>query len=264
MNKTQYHYHILGITLLTSAFLICHQQTISADQLNDISTDQQEILSSELLEDNNTLQNNHPSDIAKNISQDLKNEADKGKSDIESYDPNQVTKLQEITKSGSNSLIAVIDTQFDTNHEIYKSQVKTMDDLVTKSKDQADQMIQNQKLQNAKWISTKVPLLIDYSHSEKGDATHGNHVSGILAGEKYEERLKSISPNAQLLLLKVPSKLNDPDFTKAYSKAIVDAVNLGVHVISMSLGKTADNYSNLDKKVEEALLYAKKRGVLLV
>ncbi len=92
------------------------------------------------------------------------------------------------------------------------------------------------------------------------EAFHGTFVAGIIAAERDNEiGINGIASNVQIMALKVVPNGDERD--KDVAKAIRYAVDNGARVINMSFGKQLSPYKNL---VDEAILYAEEKGVLLV
>lgn len=83
-------------------------------------------------------------------------------------------------------------------------------------------------------------------------AAHGNSVASIITGSE------GIASDAELLVVRV---LNDEGLGNSYhvSEGIVQAANLGVQIINMSLGLYQDS-----PLLRQAVAYAHERGILMV
>ncbi|MFC2104967.1 S8 family serine peptidase [Bacteroidota bacterium] len=92
------------------------------------------------------------------------------------------------------------------------------------------------------------------------EADHGTFVAGIIAAERNNEiGINGIADNVQIMALKaVP---NGDELDKDVAKAIRYAVDNGARIINMSFGKELSPQKHL---VDEAILYAQEKGVLLV
>lgn len=92
------------------------------------------------------------------------------------------------------------------------------------------------------------------------EADHGTFVSGIIAAERDNETgVNGIVENVKIMALKVVPNGDERD--KDVAKAIRYAVDNGAKVINMSFGKQLSPQKQL---VDEAILYAEEKGVLLV
>lgn len=92
------------------------------------------------------------------------------------------------------------------------------------------------------------------------DAGHGTHVAGIIAADRTNDvGIKGIAEH--VLIMPVRAVPNGDERDKDIANAIYYAVDNGAHIINMSFGKS---YSPGKKKVDKAVKYAKRKGVLLV
>lgn len=191
---------------------------------------------------------------------------------------NDLTKIQELqlkTDKGSGQIIAIIDGEFDPEHEVFKldHRLQEYPNLLTKEK--FSKIKEEQKISYGLWYNEKVIFTYDYSKETdeifvpKVSNVHGTHVAAIATGngEKATEnslRMEGIAANASILMMKVKSGGQKDAFAISYAKAIQDAVKLGATVINMSFGKEADSLSDLHPDVKTAIIAAKNKGVLLV
>ncbi len=92
------------------------------------------------------------------------------------------------------------------------------------------------------------------------EAFHGTFVAGIIAAERDNEiGINGIASDVQIMALKVVPNGDERD--KDIAKAIRYAVDNGAKIINMSFGKQLSPYKHL---VDEAMIYAEEKGVLLV
>lgn len=95
---------------------------------------------------------------------------------------------------------------------------------------------------------------------EGPDATHGTHVSGIIAAERGNDLgIDGVAQNVQIMSLRAVPNGDERD--KDIANAIRYAVDNGAQVVNMSFGKS---FSWNEKVVQDAICYAQKNGVLLV
>lgn len=95
---------------------------------------------------------------------------------------------------------------------------------------------------------------------EGPDAMHGTHVSGIIAGKRGNGvGIDGIAANAKIMVVRAVPNGDERD--KDVANAIRYAVDNGAKVINMSFGKY---YTPNQKAVDDAILYAKSKDVLLV
>lgn len=91
-------------------------------------------------------------------------------------------------------------------------------------------------------------------------AFHGTHVSGIIAAQRNNNLgIDGIADNVSIMTLRAVPDGDEHD--KDIALAIRYAVDNGAQIINMSFGKS---FSPEKKWVDEAVLYAKSKGVLLV
>ncbi|WP_448698174.1 S8 family serine peptidase [Mucilaginibacter sp. AW1-3] len=92
------------------------------------------------------------------------------------------------------------------------------------------------------------------------DATHGTHVSGIIAAVRHNGiGLDGIADDVKILAIRTVPDGDERD--KDVANAIRYAADHGAKVINMSFGK---DYSQDKKAVDEAVKYALKKDVLLI
>ncbi|HVU94695.1 MAG TPA: S8 family serine peptidase [Puia sp.] len=92
------------------------------------------------------------------------------------------------------------------------------------------------------------------------DATHGTHVSGIIAADRTNHLgILGVADNVRILAVRTVPDGDERD--KDVANAIRYAADHGARVINMSFGK---GYSQDKAAVDEAVRYAMKKDVLLV
>jgi subtilisin family serine protease len=92
------------------------------------------------------------------------------------------------------------------------------------------------------------------------DASHGTHVSGIIAGKRGNGiGLDGIADNVQIMSIRVVPDGDERD--KDVANGIRYAVDNGAKIINMSFGKA---WVKDKKVVDDAVKYAESKGVLLV
>ena len=92
------------------------------------------------------------------------------------------------------------------------------------------------------------------------DATHGTHVSGIIAAVRNNQKgIDGIANNVEIMPVRAVPDGDEHD--KDIANAIRYAVDNGAWVINMSFGKS---FSPEKKWVDDAVKYAESKGVLLV
>ena len=91
-------------------------------------------------------------------------------------------------------------------------------------------------------------------------AFHGTHVSGIIGGQRGNKKgIDGVADNVRIMTLRAVPDGDEHD--KDVALAIRYAVDNGAQVVNMSFGKS---FSPEKKWVDEAVEYAKSKGVLLV
>lgn len=98
------------------------------------------------------------------------------------------------------------------------------------------------------------------NHVKGPDADHGTHVAGIIAADRTNDLgIKGISDN--VIIMPVRAVPNGDERDKDIANAIRYAVDNGAQIINMSFGK---GYSPEKVVVDEAVMYAEQKGVLLI
>lgn len=170
---------------------------------------------------------------------------------------------------GEGMIVGIIDTGIDPAHKDF---VLTDDSKAALSKESVEAAIAENGLPG-KFHTAKVPYGYNYMDKNQevldlgpGASHHGMHVAGTVAANGDEENggIKGVSPEAQLLALKVFG--NDPNMGSTwgdiYIKAIDDAIILGADVINMSLGSTA-SFVDENNPEQQAIARAVENGVLM-
>ncbi len=92
------------------------------------------------------------------------------------------------------------------------------------------------------------------------EADHGTFVAGIIAAERNNNiGINGIATDAKIMALKVVPDGDERD--KDVAKAIRYAADNGARIINMSFGKELSPQKHL---VDEAVLYAEKKGILII
>lgn len=145
---------------------------------------------------------------------------------------------------GDSTVIAVIDNNFDLEHEYISTLPDGVEGRLTQEEIDylsiALSATTNQMPESSYYLNEKIPFRFDYSSgSLTGDAdkTHGTHVAGIAAGNgdsetdnKFEP--EGVAPNAQLALMS--TSLATHELMAAYD----DCAILGVDTVNASYGVT--------------------------
>lgn len=146
--------------------------------------------------------------------------------------------------SGKGQVVAVIDTEFNTGHDFFK----TVPQEPKYSKSDISNLISTQNLKasvnaNQVYVNEKIPFAYDYCN-ESYDvystyAVHGSHVAGIIGGKNGKaadgNTINGVAPDCQLILMKVTTKTGTIKETAVFD-ALEDAVKLGVSAVNCSIG----------------------------
>ena len=93
------------------------------------------------------------------------------------------------------------------------------------------------------------------------DELHGTHVAGIIAAVRNNSLgMDGVSSTAKIMCLRAVPNEGD-EYDKDVALSIRYAADNGAQIINMSFGK---DFSPHSEKVREAVVYAEKKGVLLV
>lgn len=93
---------------------------------------------------------------------------------------------------------------------------------------------------------------------------HGSHVAGIIAAAKNGIGIVGVNPNALIMPVKVMRDTNSKSkiaASESFAQGIIYAVNMGAHIINMSLGWPR---SLETKHLRDAVFYALSRNVVIV
>ncbi|MCH5188109.1 MAG: S8 family serine peptidase [Oscillospiraceae bacterium] len=152
--------------------------------------------------------------------------------------------MYDLGYDGRHQAIAILDTEFDVNHEFFAEGVK--EPKLTKG--DIDRLLKDGGLNiNASadqvYKSSKIPFAYDYGE-EKADTyslakVHGTHVAGVAAGKNGHHNgteFSGTAPEAQLVLMKVSDERGYlPDYVSL--KAFDDASKMGVCAVNYSIGR---------------------------
>ena len=171
-------------------------------------------------------------------------EEETGEKFDEKFKYNLFTGVEEAQKNGYTGkglVIAILDTGFQCDHEVFSSPVQN----ATLSKKDINK-ITTFKILNTivpRWgvnyYSQKIPYKWDYAEIDKTvenkNSDHGTHVAGIAAGKSGV--MTGVAPDAQLLLMKIfGDEKNSLAKEEVNLAALDDSVKLGADVVNMSLG----------------------------
>lgn len=167
-----------------------------------------------------------------------------------------------VSQGNKNTLIAVIDTGIDENHEDLKNNLWTNpgeSGSDAKGRNKATNGIDDDNngfiddVHGWNFVSNNNKL--DDNHG------HGTHIAGIIGAEASNKKgISGISPNVSLMVLKYfDPKVPNTDNLKNTISAIRYAVKMGAHIINYSGGGT--DYS---QEEHDAVELADKKGILFV
>lgn len=166
-----------------------------------------------------------------------------------------VPEAQSSGYTGKGVVIAVLDTGFQCDHEVFASSVA--EPRLSKSDINRITTFKALNTLVPRWgvnyYSEKIPYKWDYAEIDKTveneNSSHGTHVAGIAAGKS--DVMTGVAPDAQLLLMKVfGDEKNSLAKEEVNLAALDDSVKLGADVVNMSLGspcgQSHDNIFNAD------------------
>ena len=178
-----------------------------------------------------------------------------------------VPQAQSAGYTGKGTVIAILDTGFQCNHEAFSGNVENP---VLSKKD--INVITTFRVLNTivpRWgvnyYSQKIPYKWDYAEIDKtvdnSNSDHGTHVAGI-AGANAGEAI-GVAPDAQLLLMKVfGDEKNSVAKEEVNLAALDDSVKLGADVVNMSLGSPCGQ--NHDNPISAAVYKKLERSGITV
>ena len=167
-----------------------------------------------------------------------------------------------VSQGNKNTIIAVIDTGIDENHEDLKNNLWTNpgeSGTDAKGNDKASNGIDDD--QNGFIDDIHGWNFVSGNNKLTDNHGHGTHIAGIIGAEAGNNKgIIGISPNVSLMVLKYfDPKVPNTDNLKNTIASIRYAVKMGAHIINYSGGGT--DYSQDEF---EAVELAEKKGVLFV
>lgn len=158
--------------------------------------------------------------------------------------------LEETELTGSGTVTAILDTGFDTNHEIFtldaeNGKYKQDDFMYLISNLRA--CVSGEFAPTTLYISQKLLYAYDYVDNDTNvisdNCEHGTMVAGIIGGSTENISSASNAYNSQLLLMKCSSDSSKVADSTVILSAIEDSLILGADIINISYGseKMLDN-----------------------
>lgn len=170
---------------------------------------------------------------------------------------------------GEGTVIAVIDSGFDTTHPAFYISDEFKDSVKIKRED-VESLLNNKQIAPGQYINEKIPFAYNYEKrnnaiKEQKVESHGQHVAGTAAGNvvNMEEGVFSgIAPEAQFLAMRVfPDGGGTQD--TIYVKAMEDAVKLGADSMNLSLGSSAGSLRGISQALEDVVNKAADMGIVI-
>lgn len=146
---------------------------------------------------------------------------------------------------GQGMVVAVLDSGLDYHHNAFLSDVPVA--TITKEKvanvldkTVANSLYKEELTVDDVYLSRKVPFAYDYADNDAdvlpAESDHGTHVSGIIVGDDEVSGFQGVTPDAQLVFMKVFADEQEKAQSDVIINALEDCVLLGVDVINESLG----------------------------
>ncbi len=165
---------------------------------------------------------------------------------------------------GQNTLIAVIDSEFDVLHEAFSAQPE----ILKYSRDNEKNIFNAVNFSTGKnckfedvFKSSKIIYAYDYAESDtdtRGNHSHGTAAAALIGGNDSESLFKGVAYNSQLAFMKVCNNDGLAHADKILA-ALDDCAKLGTDIINMSLG--SETISDIFKTPFEKL---RKTGTVII
>ena len=153
---------------------------------------------------------------------------------LSSNDIITVPKTWKAGYKGTGTVVAIIDSGLDLNHEVLR--ISDPSKAKFKNKEAIEAAKKAAGIDYGKWYSDKVVYAYDYFDGtdkikEAERTSHGMHVTGIAAGNPDKEapngeKVYGVAPEAQVMFMRVFSDRQKTTSSALYVKAIDDAVAL--------------------------------------
>ena len=169
---------------------------------------------------------------------------------------------------GRGRVLAIIDSNMDPTHSAFylspgvRPRLAKLDinNFLNGGKLSIKDKSAEKKLYEDIYRSEKIPFGWNYNtnnkdlNPEKEEAAHGQHVSGTVAGNKFNidgKTWRGVAPEAQLLMMNVMKKGSTS--SNIYIRAMQDAIVMGADAVNMSLGSTKALPGQADGLVGKAI-----------
>lgn len=169
---------------------------------------------------------------------------------------------------GRGRVLAIIDSNMDPTHSAFylspgvRPRLAKLDinNFLNGGKLSVKDNSADKKLYEDIYRSEKIPFGWNYNtnnkdlNPEKEKAAHGQHVSGTVAGNKFNisgKTWRGVAPEAQLLMMNVMKKGSTS--SNIYIRAMQDAIVMGADAVNMSLGSTKGLPGQADGLVGKAI-----------
>lgn len=189
-----------------------------------------------------------------------------GKTDTSSNNMVEANKAWKKSYAGKGSVIAVIDSGVDPYHEAMKLSDSNSGRI--KSQSEVKKMIDDLDIARGEYFNSKIPFGYNYANKstsikEFDPMSHGMHVSGIVAGNS--KKIQGVAPEAQIVFMRVfgGGMFGNGTSAEIYTKAIDDAIKLGVDSMNISIGSPAGTEDYVFPNTVRALENAKQAGILV-
>ena len=191
---------------------------------------------------------------------------------LSSNDIITVPKTWKAGYKGTGTVVAIIDSGLDLNHEVLR--ISDPSKAKFKNKEAIEAAKKAAGIDYGKWYSDKVVYAYDYFDGtdkikEAERTSHGMHVTGIAAGNPDKEapngeKVYGVAPEAQVMFMRVFSDRQRTTSDAIYIKAIDDAVALGADTINMSLGSATGSTVDVSPSLQAAIERARAKGVSVI
>lgn len=169
---------------------------------------------------------------------------------------------------GRGRVLAIIDSNMDPTHSAFylspgvRPRLAKLDinNFLNGGKLSVKDNTDDKKLYEDIYRSEKIPFGWNYNtnnkdlNPEKEKSAHGQHVSGTVAGNKFNisgKTWRGVAPEAQLLMMNVMRQGSTS--SNIYIRAMQDAIVMGADAVNMSLGSTKGLPGQADGLVGKAI-----------